>query len=168
MLRLTGPCEKQSNVSPQLNMATASCGCSHVTQAVNVLICGHFHSVVISGGEVSLCCLNSCRVLSVSGWTETSCCACETSCCACQGPLCRPSYGPSQYQSGSSVPLQFLGRLGAGDCGLLLAATLAGLTGIQAGRVLLLQLLGLALRLARGPTAVVHRELLRGCRQLFA
>ena len=58
------------------------------------------------------------------------------------------------------MPLQSLGRLGAVDCGLVLAATLAGLTGTQAGRVLVLLLPCLALRLAGGLTAVLYSELL--------
>ena len=36
ILKLTAPCGKQSTLSPQLHITTASCGCSHVTQAVNV------------------------------------------------------------------------------------------------------------------------------------
>ena len=144
-LNITGLGGEQSTLMPQLHNFRASCRHSHVMQAVTVLILWQSHSLVISGVEAVLCCLNSCRVRSVSGWTEISCCACGDSRCARQGPLCRPSYGPSQYQSGSSVPLQLLGCLGAGDRGLLLAATLAGLTGIQAGRVPVL--LCLALRL---------------------
>ena len=149
-LKLTGPYGKQSTLSPQLHIIMQPCNAS------SQCVLWHCHLFVINGGEASLCCLNSCRVLSASGWTGTSCCAGDTPRCACHGPLCRPSYGPSQYQSGSSVALHVLEGLGAVDGGLLLAATLAGLTGIQAGRVpVLLLLLRLALRLAGGLTAVL-------------